>query len=133
MNTNFAPERNVRGVQRFRCMSPIQTQRLRIFLSILFLSLAVLVLHGCREKNIDYNLVPVFGGYFEEGMTRENVERKLAELGFFELIDEWKFENGDVELVYRTSSYKQWGANSYAFRFTADWNIIVVYPIYPVD
>jgi hypothetical protein len=69
-----------------------------------------------------------FESNFEPGMSRSEVEQKLNEMGITEFIKESKFDNGDVAVSYRTS-YKNEGAPSYIFRFTADGELIIMYPL----
>ena len=94
------------------------------------MSLAFITACTSKDQRSELEKQEEFEGHFEPGMSRYEVEHKLSEIGVTELlVRESNFDNGDISIGYRTS-YSEWGASSYYFRFTPNDKLIVVYPLW---
>lgn len=78
--------KHARSVLAQRQLLPFEIQCRNKFLVCLLCALLLSVLPGCKGTNINYDQVPIFESYFEEGISRKDVEQKLAELGKFDMI-----------------------------------------------
>ena len=98
-----------------------------------FLLVVLLLISGCTQSEPRYNFTKQqeFEALFSSGMSQEEVEQILDELGDYDLFRTWITENGNIHLAYRTQS-DYWGAPVYYFHFSPDGTLLALNPPEPI-
>lgn len=106
-----------------------------LFISLIgtvpLLLITLLLIGACQPK---YNLEKrnAFEEMFSPGMSRSEVEHKLALLNDIKFLEEFQFPDNDLGLKYR-APIEQWGASIFIFRFSPDDQLLVVWAEMPTD
>ncbi len=98
-----------------------------------FLLVVLFLISGCTQSEPRYNFTKQqeFEALFSSGMSQEEVEQILDELGDYELYDTSLSENGNIHVTYTTQS-NHWGAPAYFFHFSPVGALLALNPPEPI-